>query len=131
MTSTSMSSLRCAASCAPRCTRAPSRSSRRVVSLSTTSEPDDVAEGEQHLRDTAHPDPADADEVDPALAPVHRRAPQAGQPEPPAPIPDPALKPHHARSLLENRAVLFKGSGSAAQFCARGSRGGEPQALLR
>src|SRR5207249_4799103 len=63
---------------------------------------DDVAEREQHLRDAAHTDATDADEVDPALAPVHRRAPRTGQPEPPAPVPDPALKPHHARTLLEN-----------------------------
>src|SRR5207247_3697782 len=72
--------------------------------------------GEQARRAGARADPGDADDVAPALPPVHRRAPQAGEPQPPAPVRGPALQPDHARTLLESRAALFKGRGPRARF---------------
>ena len=70
---------------------------------------DGVPEGEQHLGDAAHTDPADTDEVYPALSPVHRRRPMRAEPRPPAPIDHAAPELHHVRIRLQKHGGAVQG----------------------
>ena len=84
------------------------REATRRLALDEVGAGDRVAEGEQHLCDAAHPDAADAHEVDTAPASVHRGIPLAGQPEPSAPLANPTPEPDHAPTELQKARPLFK-----------------------
>src|SRR5262249_762403 len=97
-----------------------------------------ITEREQDLGDAAHADPADADEVYPALAPVHPGRSLRVEPRPATPVDHTAPQPHHVQmglqklgGAVQGAAAIFAPRNPARALRARPAIAPSPRALAQ